>query len=276
MELYTRRLEEQWRHRSSGPTTKEDLEQWVAQLLSRFDSVQRDGIRKFFIEAAAITTAYSGCGFFENLISQICLHLNISPPRCVAAWEVNAKARVALHGSGCPMAPAHIFGNLLGVYPKPVVRKMFKVQRTLSREWRSMINAGVFMHRRMMEEKGCELLTALDGLLAGQVPASSAWCYTHKRFCRIPTPVQDGGLCLHCAGTTCVDFSARSTTRAKVMGQHMVPFASWAWARKAHLEHLILHECVVQHPSSMLLKRYLEAIYVLQLRASRSLYVSDD
>ena len=181
----------------------------------------------------------------------------------MAAWEVNRKARIALqHG---PMSPQHCFGNILNTFPKPVIKKMFKLQRVLSSEYRSMLRAGCINNQHLMRMKGEQLLTAFDGMLFGVPLATSAWCHTHQKFCTIPT-VACGGFSMHAAGTTCVDFSARSTTRMQVLGKHMVPFTVWAHTRRLHQEQLILHECVVHHPSSTLLGRYLQAAVSLNFK----------
>ena len=193
---------------------------------------------------------------FESIVRQLCEHLDVRPPPCIAAWEVNRKARIALQSG--PMSPQHCFGNILDMFPKPVVKKMFKVQRVLSSEYRAMLRAGRINNQHLMQTKGDEMLTAFDGLLSGRPLATSSWCHTHQKVCTIPISTSEG-FTMHAAGTTCVDFSARSTTRMRVLGQHMVPFTVWAWTRRLHQEQVILHECVVHHPSSALLKRYLRA-----------------
>ena len=248
------RLEAQWG--TAGPGCSADLEQWCAQLLSRFGPQQRRHLRRVFRATVGLTSAYSGCGFFESIVRQLCEHLDVCPPPCIAAWEVNRKARIALRSG--PMSPQHCFGNILDMFPKPVVKKMFKVQRVLSSDYRSMPRAGRINNQHLMQMKGDEMLTAFDGLLCGLPLATSAWCHMHQKVCTIPISTLEG-FTMHAAGTTCVDFSARSTTRMQVLGQHMVPFTVWAWTRRLHQEQVILHECVVHHPSSALLKRYLKA-----------------
>ena len=113
-----------------------------------------------------------------------------------------------------------------------------------------------------LTQKGTELITALDGLLADVHPEGTAWCYKHQRLCRIPeVPPESMGF--HCAGTTCVDFSSRSKTQLRELGQNMVPFAGWARLRSLRCEELVLHECVASHPSLRLVKRYLQATHFI-------------
>ena len=254
------RLESSWG--CLGPTSPAELQQWVSQIVSRLDSTQRSAVKGFLRSAASYSTAYGGCGFFESIVWQLTTHLGVRAPRCTHGWEVQEKARLALMGKACPDGPEHIFGDLMSIFPTRTIRKLFKVQKVLRREHCRMVKAGHWTHAKGVLTKGLELLQACDGLLSQARPSPKAWCFKHRRFCVIPTAPL-GSMCFHAAGSTCVDFSQRSSTQLRLLGPHMVVFASWAWSRRLHMEHLILHECVVHHPSAFLLRRYLGSTHLV-------------
>ena len=54
-----------------------------------------------------------------------------------------------------------------------------------------------------------------------------------------------------------MDFSTISKTAARLLGSHSLVWLVWAATRATLKENIILHECVVQHPSELVLDRYL-------------------
>lgn len=254
------RLETTWGQ--AGPASASELQLWVSQILGRLDRTQRSGVKRF-LTSASYSTAYSGCGFFESIVHQLSMHLGIQrPPTCTHAFEVQAKARAALLCTDLGDSPGHVYGDLCGVFPGRTIRKLLKVQKVLLRECRRQVRAGQTTKRDGLNSKGIELLRACDGLLSQHQPAATAYCYAHKCHCAIPrAPV--GSSSFHAAGTTCVDFSQRSTSQLRLLGRHMIVFACWAHGRRLAEYSLVLHECVAPHPSAWLLRRYLGKTHVV-------------
>ena len=186
---------------------------------------------------------------------QLCRHMNIRTPRCRESWEINAKARLCLLGAGREDRPDHVFGNVLSVFPQHAVAKMHRLQRRLAREHKSCVRNGE-RHNQFLRARGETLLMALDATLLGLKPESTSWCYRHSRHCTIPQ-APDNALTIHAAGSTCTDWSSRSVKAMRWLGCHMVPFLAWAHARQWRQELVVLHECVMAHPSEYLLRRYL-------------------
>ena len=213
--------------------------------------------------SASYSTAYSGCGFFESIVHQLSIHLGIQrPPTCTHAFEVQAKARAALLCTDLGDNPEHVYGDLCGVFPGRTIHKLLKVQKVLLRECRRQVRAGQTTKRDGLNSKGVGLLRACDGLLSQHQPAATAWCYTHKRNCAIPRALVESSS-FHAAGTTCVDFSQRSTSQLRLLGRHTIVFACWAHGRRLAEYSLVLHECVAPHPSAWLLRRYLGKTHVV-------------
>ena len=197
--------------------------------------MERKALRRSLKRLGSVSTAYSGCGFFEHVCKSLCRHLNVRPPQFLHAFEISPVCRTAL------LADRQIkcvFGDLHSLYPPGIVKKMRRIQRRLMREAQRKLVAGQCLKRQAVADATSILQQALDGLLGGSEPARSAWCFRHKREC----PIHFGHI--HCAGTTCVDFSARSSTRFQGMGSHSLPFAVWLATRARTEEDVIIHECV--------------------------------
>ena len=135
------------------------------------------------------------------------------------------KPRNALLGTGPPDTPDHIYiyGDLCSIWPKHKIAKMRKVQRRFAREHRRRVRLGLTTHHDGIEEKWRDMLTALDAILHGVTPASTSYCHRHCRQCPIPQ-CSTSSFCFHVAGSTCVDFSTRSSTRMGLLGGHMILF----------------------------------------------------
>ena len=104
-------------------------------------------------------------------------------------------------------------------------------------------------------------MDALQAMLDSEVPATHAWCYRHNCFCTIP--LTDPSRTFHAAGTTCVDWSTLSRRPMRGLGQHMLPFMCWGKARARHRERLVLHECVIGHPSERMLRLFLAHSHII-------------
>ena len=170
--------------------------------MSRLDLSQRAAVKSFLREASSYSTAYSGAGMFEYIVFALAVHLGVQPPRCSHGWEVDATARQSLLASapGSGPGPDHVFGDLMGVWPKRVITKLKRVQRVLLREHKRMVLAGHWVHASGVLTKGMEYLQAVDGMLSQHSPARTAWCYRHRRFCEVPRPPLSEGLHFRCAG----------------------------------------------------------------------------
>ena len=116
-----KRLQQQWS--TDGPSTAADVANWCSQLLSRLSSCQRQALKQGLRSAWGCSTAYSGIGFFEHIVLSLTQNLGIRMVPCREAWEINSRARTALLGKGLD-SPQHLFGDLLGIFPRNVVAKM--------------------------------------------------------------------------------------------------------------------------------------------------------
>ena len=171
-------------------------------------------MRRFLKQAVGFSTAYSGAGFFESIVFQLCRHCGLKPPPCTHGWEIVPKCRQALLARNVSDGPEHVFGDLMSIFPQNKIRKLKRVQRVLLKEHKQMLKAGAWSHVSGVLSKGLQLMQACDGLLSAQAPADTAYCYRHGRHCTIPR-VGDG-LHFHAAGTTCVDYSRRSTSQLRL------------------------------------------------------------
>ena len=238
-----------------GPETACDLHEWPAQLCSHLDSFQRSQLLGFVRRAHSYNTGYSGCGFFESTVGQLCAHLGVRPPKCTEAWELLEKPRSALLQCS-PESPQHVFGDMLSIFPPDKVSKMKIIQKVLVKEHAREMRQDPSGRERSIAERGGMLFDALDGLLAGMEPLSSGWCYKHQRMCPFPA-VPPEQFAFHCSGSTCVDYSCRSRKRLRELGYNTIVFCVWAKLRQVRCEELIVHECVLSHPSLRLMQRYL-------------------
>ena len=195
---------------------------------------------------------------------QIAKYLGLHTIPCKIAWELDETARAALLCNNHSDAPEHVFGDVLSIYPAASVKKMYKIQRALVREFKEMKQAGAFSHPDGIDLKGKELLMGLDGILEGVRVATSAWCHRHHRYCVVPVPEDPDSWTFHCAGSTCVDFSLRSKSRLGFSGPHMCPFVGRAFMRRACREWLIMHKCVALHPTEWLLNHYIGDTHVVK------------
>ena len=248
------RLEQRWAGHTSGPRTSSDLEEWPAALLSKLDSFQRYHVLRFVRLAHSYSTGYSGCGFFESAVGQLCSHAGVRPPRCSEAWELLPKPRAGLLCSS-PESPEHVYGDMMSIFPARAVAKMRRIQKVLAKEHLREMRTDPSGCKRNIAERGEMPLNALDGVLANVGPQESSWCYKHQRMCPF-TAVPSERFGFHCSGSTCVDYSCRSRKRLQEPGAHTVVFCTWANMRRRRCEEIILHECVVSHPSLRLMQRY--------------------
>ena len=131
------RLESSWHH--DGPVNAAEAEAWVAQLLSRLTAAERYVLTQALQNIDGVSTAYSGCGFFEFMIKQLCVHLNVDRPKFLHAFDIDAPCREALLSNsslGC------IFGDLCSLFCAKVLKKAKVVQRRLAREVRHRVADG--------------------------------------------------------------------------------------------------------------------------------------
>ena len=126
--------------------------------MSRLNGSEQRAVKKLLTSTQGLNTAYSGIGFFEAVIMALSAYMGIKMPKCTHAFEIDVKARIALLSSEKDDTPAHVFGDICGVFPSKVVRKMKKLQRRLALEHKRMVACG---------EAPCALTLAFSSIVHG-------------------------------------------------------------------------------------------------------------
>ena len=241
---------------------------WVEEFVGRLDVPSREALLKSMRRVKTFSTSYSGVGFFESMVRQLFTGLGAPLPTCTYAGDILATCQDVLtkHDERCPCSPSCVFGNLLDRVPGDVLEKITQIQRRHLKETIAVAEKLPKRKRNAYLSEQCEaLLDLLDAVLASTELSPVAHCYKHNRNCEVVEAgsTEEDDIGLHGAGTTCVEFSSRSSKRKMGAGVHTLSFAVWARCRQLVREGLILHECVPLHPSKRLLERYLQCSHVV-------------
>lgn len=103
---------------------------WVQAFLSKLDAPALRAVKQALERSAGFTTAYSGAGFFESMISQLCAAFEITAPPCLHACDVSPLCQRALtrYNSCSPTSPQCVFGDLRHRVRRSAYLKMRRIQ----------------------------------------------------------------------------------------------------------------------------------------------------
>ena len=244
-------------------TDFKDLDEvkWCRTFLQCLDPGMVAAIQAAFSAPPGFTTAYSGAGFFESLMSQVGRVLGDrdgAVPKCWHACEIDdLPRRILLQHEDGPTAPECIFGDLTRRVPAATMEKLTRIQENLRMEFeQSSQDLDAKTKRAMKEEFGMRIFELCMNALENEVVHGEDWCYKHHRTCRFVEacgPHGHQGISMHCAGSCCYEFSSMTTEKKELTGSTIITFAVWLHLRRVAQEAVVLHECVPKHPGEALI-----------------------
>ena len=207
-----------WSGRQNGPVGLADVTSWVkwaveAILRSPHGKGCEDSFRHVFQGGGGlqICTDYSGMGTVEMAIASILDELSLrmgselaANVRFYRAADIAPLCRDILM-SPSRSSPEHVFGNVTHRVPVEIRNQLWEAREVANKQFASYLQAG-FSSKEAACLAGDEMAEEMIGTLETCSFASDAraWCYKHKRQCRIHGPPHAAdGLRLVAAGTTC-------------------------------------------------------------------------
>ena len=205
-----------------GPANMKEARQWPATLLSQLDHPSIQAIKIALRGCVGTSSDFSGAGFLESGLSQLCTSLNIDQPRCMYMSDIDPTCRQALmlfNNDAC------VFGDITLRYRDEVIVRMRRVQRRLRRGFDADLRRCKSTFRQadikhLLNAFGKRTMDLLDELVKEEPMILSQYCYKHKQYCLLTL---SGGGILHCAGTVCVDFR-----RCLIVGRRQRGSTSWS------------------------------------------------
>ena len=93
-------------------------QEWLQSFLLQLDPATQGAIAEVLRNSPGFSTAYSGGGFFESMVVQVCAALEIQPPPCWHASDLSDLCQQTLLAHRGPAAPKCIFGDICQRVPR--------------------------------------------------------------------------------------------------------------------------------------------------------------
>ena len=243
---------------TDGPRDLTDTFHWFARSAARLDDFQVACLRRVFDSGPLFSTAYSGAGFMEAIMGHIAEQTSATPQltRCYDACDVAKHCQRTLCAHTGPAAPEHVHTDITLRFDPRVVEHARTIQRAFALDVEGMVASGI-RRSKVLHTLGTQMLDAIDSALIRRPMLHEGPCVKCRTICAFrPSWVTGDHIVGHAAGSTCRDFSAAGK-RLGSTGVHTIVFCCWGLERKAFQEDWLLHECTPDHPSELLLARYL-------------------
>ena len=102
-----------------GPKDAAEAAAWWDQLSKALPAFALAKLHHWLLQGVSLSTDYSGAGFFESCVEDMCLAVEAPPPVLLYACDNNSKCRKWLQSRA--RVPTHIFTDILDrVRPKSV------------------------------------------------------------------------------------------------------------------------------------------------------------
>ncbi len=271
--------------RPTGPRSLTEVLAWATHAVARVrEEMGMELVHNLGAMEVVLTTSYSGMGCAETAMSmlQVALQHGGGAPAanitCFSACDLNETCRQLLLAHTGPLAPQHVFRNVLDRAPSAVVESLERKGERLRDLLRLRLSAA---RDRGMDAKAlrhCKdaqvakmsaryLQVAIEALEACFPFDSDAalWCEKCNGHCRVCPPTITAAaaprLHIEVAGTTCVAWSSMGA-KLHWLDASALPCLVWMFSMLSAAPSIIVHECVVGF-DDVALKRVLGRRYCL-------------
>ena len=176
------------------------------------DPGARDRLRCFLSrQALVLTTAYSGCGFFEVVVSRLFKELGVSDDKLVvySACDLDENCQRVLLAHQGSSSHQHVHGDLCERWGKRTTQRLYDIQSDFAAQVQDVESQEGCSQREAVRRIGTRMLDVFDAVLRNAPIRPVIHCVRCNARCNRKPPVIPGAVYMNAAGSICVEFSAR-------------------------------------------------------------------